>query len=98
MNRIQTLRDRFVPIAIFVAPGIVTIVEHLRDMDDAFCWSIIIQIQIAQSNIIPGMAWHGMAWHCIMYGMAYTVGGQKTFPSSRKILSIVTMWYWLQCY
>ena len=27
----------------------------------------------------------------------YTVGEQKTFLSSRKILSIVIMWYWLQC-
>ena len=27
----------------------------------------------------------------------YTVGEHKTFLSSRKILSIVIMWYWLQC-
>ena len=27
----------------------------------------------------------------------YTVGEQKRFLSSRKILSIVIMWYWLQC-
>ena len=27
----------------------------------------------------------------------YTVGEQKRFLSCRKILSIVIMWYWLQC-
>ena len=30
--------------------------------------------------------------------VGYTVGGPKTFPSSRKIIFIVIMWYWLQCY
>ena len=35
---------------------------------------------------------------CKLYSLTrYTVGEQKRFLSSRKILSIVIMWYWLQC-
>ena len=36
--------------------------------------------------------------HVVNYCIAYTVGEHKTFSSSRKILSIVIIWYWLQCY
>ena len=35
--------------------------------------------------------------HDQYHGIHYTVGEQKTFLSSRKILSIVVMWDWLQC-
>ena len=36
--------------------------------------------------------------HEKLHGLVYTVGEHKTFSLSRKILSIVIIWYWLQCY
>ena len=48
-------------------------------------------------SIAINRAKHVCATVIIKHISNYTVGEQKRFLSSRKILSIVIMWYWLQC-